>query len=338
MHCRGIRAGAAAPPAPRGCVPTIVRAMQQPQHHRASPAPAELASDASRRAALLALGAAAVGALGGTALPQAAQAKGGAATRTAGDFCPPSSTEGFVRYTPDGRATPSIRAGVIKAEPAFYSFDLPPTWAEGTILNILSGNFCMPKCDEPWYETVWESKEEGRCKLVVAPLYRLISKANATLKDLGPPEQVVERIGPFITGNYLDSVEDAVAMGTAQFDDGRTYYTYELVTPYAKEGAHSLCAFGIKVSCVGARGGGGGETCAKPLCLPWTAAAPSQPPPPPRRRRRRRATWRTCGWWPPRRSSGPSRRPRCATCCRPSGRRSSVGRRWSAGARQMFFV
>ena len=204
--------------------------------------PADHAAEPSRRGALLAL----AGATAAASLAQvgAAQAKG-PATRTAGAFCPPSDSEGYVRYTPDARATPSIRAGVI--QPDFYSFDLPPSWSEGTILNILSGNFCMPRCDEPWYETVWESAEDGRAKLVVSPLYRMISKGGATLKDLGPPEQVVERIGPFITGNYLDSVEDVVAMDTVTLGDGRTYYTYELAAPYAKDGARLLAAFAIKV-------------------------------------------------------------------------------------------
>ena len=196
-----------------------------------------------RRAALLALAATAAAA----AIPApAADAKSGASTRTAGDFCPPASTEGFVRYTPDARATPSLRAGVIKPDPALYSFDLPPGWSEGTILNILSGNFCMPRCDEPWYETLWVSKDEGSAQLIVAPVFRLVSKANATLADLGAPDQVIERIGPFITGNYLDSTDDVVTSGTEQFADGRTYYTYELLAPYAKTGARLLAAVAVK--------------------------------------------------------------------------------------------
>ena len=211
-------------------------AQQPPQQ----PGEVEVSRDSSRRAAVLALVATTAGSIGGGC----AEAKG-PATRSAGGFCPPAATSGFVVYTPDSRATPSIRAGVIK--PEFYSFELPPSWVEGTILNILSGNFCMPRCDEPWYEVLWESKDEGRAKLVVSPLYRLISKSAATLQDLGPPEQVVERIGPFITGNYLDSTDDVVAMDTERFADGRTYYTYELITPYAKDAPHSYAAFGIKV-------------------------------------------------------------------------------------------
>lgn len=37
-------------------------------------------------------------------------------------------------------------------------------------------------------------------QLYVSPLFRLVSKAGAQLKDIGPPEAVVESIGNFITG------------------------------------------------------------------------------------------------------------------------------------------
>ena len=46
-------------------------------------------------------------------------------------------------YSPDGKKTPAIRAGVIQPEPEFYKFGVPANFSEGTILNILSGNFCM---------------------------------------------------------------------------------------------------------------------------------------------------------------------------------------------------
>eukprot|EP00890_Picochlorum_soloecismus_P006511 jgi/Picsp_1/6861/NSC_04198-R1_psbp domain-containing protein chloroplastic-like len=170
-----------------------------------------------------------------------------ASTRTAGDFCKPSpNKEGYVIYTPDSRATPSIRAGVIQADPSYYSFELPAGWQEGTILNILSGNFCMPRCDEPWIETLWESKEDGFCQLVVSPLYRLVSKANASLQDLGSPEQVIESVGAFVTGNYLDSVEDVTSMGVEKLSDGRECYLYELYAPYAKTGSHFGAAVTVK--------------------------------------------------------------------------------------------
>lgn len=200
------------------------------------------AGDADRRSTMLALAAAAAGVFATPTTPALAKT----ASRTAGDFLPPAGTDGYVLYTPDARATPALRAGVITPNPKLYSFQLPAKWSEGTILNILSGNFCMPRCDEPWYEALWENSEEGSAMLVVSPLYRLVSKANATMKDLGPPQQVIEQIGPFITGNYLDSVEDVVSMNTEEFSDGRTYYTYEIAAPYAKVGTHQLAAFTTK--------------------------------------------------------------------------------------------
>ena len=167
------------------------------------------------------------------------------ATRMARDFCAPvKDKDGYVTYTPDSRSTPAIRAGVIN--PDYYSFELPGTWSEGTILNILSGNFCMPKCDEPWIETIWESKTEGFCQLVVSPIYRLVSKSNATVRDFGAPEGVIESVGAFVTGNYLDSVEDVTAISTETFRDGREYYTYELYAPYAKTGSHFGAAVTVK--------------------------------------------------------------------------------------------
>ncbi len=169
------------------------------KHEPARPA------DMDRRSTLFSIGTSAAAALVAIAAPPGAIAKG--KTQTAGDFLPPTS-DGYVLYTPNGQSTPSIRAGVIKQEDGFYTFELPAKWVEGTILNILSGNFCMPGCNEPWVEALWESPTEGAAKLVVSPLYRLINKPNATLKDVGTPEAVAEKIGAFITGNYLDSIED----------------------------------------------------------------------------------------------------------------------------------
>ena len=200
-------------------------------------------ADADRRSTMLAFAATAAGLVTNAQLPSAALAK--TATRTAGDFCPPAATDGFVVYTPDARATPSLRAAVITPNPNLYSFELPTTWSEGTILNISSGNFCMPRCDEPWTETLWENPEDGSASLVVSPLYRLVSKAKATLKDLGPPQQIIEQIGDFITGNYLD-IDDVTSTTVEDFADGRTYYVYEIAAPYAKVGTHQLAAFTVK--------------------------------------------------------------------------------------------
>ena len=47
----------------------------------------------------------------------------------------------------------ALRAGVIRQP---YRIVLPPTWKEAKIPNILSGNFCMPNCDEPYVECIFE--------------------------------------------------------------------------------------------------------------------------------------------------------------------------------------
>ncbi len=40
----------------------------------------------------------------------------------------------------------------------------------------------------------------GAPQLIVSPLRRLISKNNATIRDVGPPETVLGSVGAFITG------------------------------------------------------------------------------------------------------------------------------------------
>ena len=99
-------------------------------------------AETDRRSAILGLAATVIS---GSQLTANGSAAAKTATRQAADFCPPSATDGYVVYTPTARATPSLRAGVISPDPNLYSFEVPAKWTEGTILNISSGNFCMPK-------------------------------------------------------------------------------------------------------------------------------------------------------------------------------------------------
>lgn len=41
----------------------------------------------------------------------------------------------------------------------------PESWAEAQLLNILTGNFCMPRCEEPWYEAKFENPKEGSAQV-----------------------------------------------------------------------------------------------------------------------------------------------------------------------------
>lgn len=88
-----------------------------------------------------------------------------------------------------------------------YQFVLPPNWKQLRIANILSGNYCQPKCAEPWIEVKFENEKQGKVQVVASPLIRLTNKPNATIEDIGEPEKVIASLGPFVTGNSYDSDE-----------------------------------------------------------------------------------------------------------------------------------
>ncbi|KAI3428703.1 hypothetical protein D9Q98_007527 [Chlorella vulgaris] len=198
---------------------------------------------ASRRGALLSLVSVAGASVLSGAAPQLALA---ASPVPVGTYLPAAEgMPGFCLYSPDGKKTPAIRAGVIKPEPAYYQLALPSSWAELPLLNPLTGNFCMPRCEEPWYEFKFEDPKEGTVQLIVAENQKLGAKPGATLAQFGTPEAVVNRVGNFITGTYLDE-EDVLSAESKQLADGRTYYVYEVYTPYSKTGGHNLAAFTTK--------------------------------------------------------------------------------------------
>eukprot|EP00195_Chlamydomonas_chlamydogama_P007954 CAMPEP_0202897580 /NCGR_PEP_ID=MMETSP1392-20130828/6303_1 /ASSEMBLY_ACC=CAM_ASM_000868 /TAXON_ID=225041 /ORGANISM="Chlamydomonas chlamydogama, Strain SAG 11-48b" /LENGTH=281 /DNA_ID=CAMNT_0049583263 /DNA_START=99 /DNA_END=944 /DNA_ORIENTATION=- len=190
------------------------------------------------RRALLAslLTASAAGAL----LPaQPALASGSA---EAGTYLPPADKEGFVIFVPDKAKTPALRAGTIRSP---YSFNLPATFREAKVSNTASGNFCQPRCGEPWTEVIFEDVKLGRIELLVSPLVKLTNRVDVGLKDLGSPEALLPRIGTYITGTYFDE-EDVVSSSVREVD-GLAYYYYELYAPGAN--GHSLTALTVKGEC-----------------------------------------------------------------------------------------
>ena len=88
-----------------------------------------------------------------------------------------------------------------------YQFVLPPTWKQTRVANILSGNYCQPKCAEPWVEVKFEDENQGKVQVVASPLIRLTNKPNASIEDIGSPEKLIASLGPFVTGNTYDSDE-----------------------------------------------------------------------------------------------------------------------------------
>ena len=82
-----------------------------------------------------------------------------------------------------------------------YQFILPPTWKQVRIANILSGNYCQPKCAEPWVEVKFENVKQGTAQVFASPMVRLTNKPNAKIEEIGSPEKLISALGPFVTGN-----------------------------------------------------------------------------------------------------------------------------------------
>ncbi|CAN6560676.1 unnamed protein product [Malus baccata var. baccata] len=152
-----------------------------------------------------------------------------------GSYLPPSpSDSSFVVFKATPKDTPALRAGNV--EP--YQFIIPPTWKQMRVANILSGNYCQPKCAEPWVEVKFEDEKQGKLQVVASPLIRLTNKPNATIEDIGNPEKVIASLGPFVTGNTYDP--DELLETTVEKRGDLTYYKYALETPFALTGSHNL--------------------------------------------------------------------------------------------------
>lgn len=161
-----------------------------------------------------------------------------------GSYLPSAGVADFVQFKPDRSKTPAIRAGTVDPSNP-YTFAVPPSWSERKVANIASGNYCQPRCAEPWTEVIFADDTEGKMQVVVAPLVRLTNQKGATIEDIGDPEGFLNSIGPFITGTYLD-LEDVVSMEAIKKEDGLTYYYYDIYATYGLNGPHTLTACTVK--------------------------------------------------------------------------------------------
>lgn len=154
-----------------------------------------------------------------------------------GVYLPPApSAKGFVQFTATTKDTPALRAGNVQP----YQFVLPPTWKQARVANILSGNYCQPKCAEPWVEVKFEDNKQGSAQVFASPMVRLTNKPNAKIEEIGSPEKLISALGPFVTGNSYDP--DEVVETHVEKRGDQTYYVYGLDTPYARTGTHNLAA------------------------------------------------------------------------------------------------
>ncbi|KAE8099528.1 hypothetical protein FH972_017504 [Carpinus fangiana] len=152
-----------------------------------------------------------------------------------GSFLPPSPSDpSFVFFKASPKDTPALRAGNVQP----YQFIIPPTWKQTRVANILSGNYCQPKCAEPWVEVKFEDEKQGKIQVVASPLIRLTNKPNASIEEIGSPEKLIASLGPFVTGNTYDP-DELLETQVEKLGD-QTYYKYVLETPFALTGSHNL--------------------------------------------------------------------------------------------------
>jgi len=155
--------------------------------------------------------------------------------------------EGFYEFVPSSQETPAIRAGTIGK----YKFAMPGTWVRRTVANILSGNYCQPRCDEPWTEVLFQGPKEGSLQVIVSPLNKLSRRSlekNESIDAVGTLDGIINALGPNITGNTIE--EEEVTVAEAKTIDGVTYYWYVLDTPYAKTGQHQVASIAAKDNAV----------------------------------------------------------------------------------------
>ncbi|BFI22280.1 hypothetical protein MPTK1_8g10770 [Marchantia polymorpha subsp. ruderalis] len=162
-----------------------------------------------------------------------------------GSYLPQAAEDpSFVQFKASTKDTPALRAGNVMP----YQFILPPTWKQERVANILSGNYCQPKCAEPWVEVKFGDDKQGALQVVAAPMVRLTNKPNATIEEIGNPEKILSSLGQFVTGNSFDP-EEVIETSVERRGD-QTFYTYQLETPFAKTGQHNLATATAKGSVV----------------------------------------------------------------------------------------
>jgi len=150
----------------------------------------------------------------------------------------PAGPDGLFVFEARAPRTPALRAGAL--EP--YSILLPPEFKEAPVSNARSGNYCQPRCDEATTEVQFVEPSAGSLQIIIIPTTKLlIAKQDPTVEDVGTIDGILNAISPAITGSVAAEPEEVVASST-KVKDGRSYYEYELLTPFAEFGLHSVSA------------------------------------------------------------------------------------------------
>ena len=176
--------------------------------------------------------------LAATVLPTLAANAGEVSdSKMVGAYLPEASGEpGFYSFVANATRTPALRAGALNP----YSVNIPAQWKEAPVSNARSGNYCQPRCDEATTEVQFTDPGSGTLQLIIIPTTKLlIAKNEPTIEDVGEIYGILDAISPAITGSVAVEREEVTSAETVAID-GKSYYKYELLTPFADAGVHSL--------------------------------------------------------------------------------------------------
>ena len=158
-------------------------------------------------------------------------------SKMVGAYLPEAASEpGFYAFVASSTRTPALRAGALNP----YRVNIPAQWKEAPVSNARSGNYCQPRCDEATTEVQFTDPGSGVLQLIIIPTTKLlIAKNEPTIEDVGEIYGILDAISPAITGSVAVEREE-VQSATSVAIDGKSYYKYELLTPFADAGVHSL--------------------------------------------------------------------------------------------------
>jgi hypothetical protein len=198
----------------------------------------EAAAAISRRRGALLTGAALLALSSGTR-PAPVLAEEFADDKMVGALYPESTiAPGLYAFKTGQTKTATLRAELLSP----YSFAMPGTWKELGVSNAISGNYCLPKCGDQTTELKFAGPKQGDLNVIIVPIGKLrINKQNPTLEEVGNPDAVIEAVGQSITNSVNIEAEEVVSADIMKVD-GKTYYLYNILTPFAKSGLHNVAA------------------------------------------------------------------------------------------------
>eukprot|EP00746_Dinoflagellata_sp_MGD_P002774 gnl/MRDRNA2_/MRDRNA2_105425_c0_seq1.p1 gnl/MRDRNA2_/MRDRNA2_105425_c0~~gnl/MRDRNA2_/MRDRNA2_105425_c0_seq1.p1 ORF type:complete len:369 (-),score=38.94 gnl/MRDRNA2_/MRDRNA2_105425_c0_seq1:298-1404(-) len=152
-------------------------------------------------------------------------------------------------YLPESTVAPGLydfktgqqKTGALRAQVIYpYSFALPGDWFEQGVSNAINGNYCMPKCGDQTTEVKFTNPKEGNLNVILIPAIKLrLTDKEPKIEQVGDPMKVIEVIGQSVT-NSVNVEPEEVESAEIMKVDGKTYYVYNLFTPYATSGTHNV--------------------------------------------------------------------------------------------------